>query len=62
MSEKEECDQLLKRARDMAKERKISLSEALLLMAVHELLCIHFHVDQGFILGAIKRVEPAGKE
>jgi len=62
MSEKEEYAEILQRARKLSKDQKISLSEALLLIAAHELLCIHFHVDSGFILGAIKRAEGSRKE
>ena len=62
MSEKEEYNEILARARQMAKGKNISLGEALLLIAAHELICVHFHVDSGFVLGAIKHVDEKRKE
>ena len=62
MGEKDEYDELLKRAREIARQKKITLSEALLLIIAHESLCIHFHVDSGFVLGAIKHVDEKRKE
>ena len=62
MSEKEEYNEILARARQMAKGKNISLSEALLLIVAHELICLHSHVDSGFILGAIKHVDSERKQ
>lgn len=57
MSSEDEYNKVLERARQLAKAKKISVSEALLLIVAHELICIHFHVDSGFVLGAIKHVD-----
>jgi len=44
--EASELEKILTQAHALAKKHKITLEEALLLMAVHEVVCIHFHVDQ----------------
>ena len=55
-----ELDQILAQAQAIAEKYKISRAEALLLMAVHEAMCLHFHVDSGFVLGAIRHVDDKG--
>ena len=62
MSEKDEYNELLKRARQIAKKKKVTLSKALLLIIAHESICVHFHIDSGFVLGAIKHVDSERKQ
>jgi len=62
VSEETEYIDLLAKARKISADLKITLAEALLLICAHEVVCTHFHIDQGFILGAITRVEGQRKE
>jgi len=57
MSEKAELEEILVKARQIARDLKITLSEALVLITAHQIVCIHFHIDSGFAIGAIRRVE-----
>jgi len=42
----DELEKVLAQADAVAKKLKVSRRDALLIMIAHEVLCIHFHLDQ----------------